>query len=448
MNFKKWSVVSWQWSVLMAGLLFLVGCFGSKKTPRPAPKPPGSGPSTDLPYGKMDTIRWQNDTRVKPIPSPGAGQIPSAGGGDNQVAEPGKTYRIALLLPFLTDKFVDSTNARLPKNSGIALQFYAGAKLALAKLSSEPGINLQIEVVDSKVSDADFQAVLKNPFLKKADVLLGGFRGSHVQALADFGKLNGKIIVSPDIATPSLARQNPDFIQLNPSLRAHCETLFRYASAKNPTAEIVLVCREKERERLVFIQNQSQNQLPEIVSPDADEQFKVDLKPYFKPGRTTVFILPTWSSQDFVNSFFQKVKAQRGKTPVEIYGMPQWREFENIEADDFENLHVHLSAARFARLSMPETDEFRQAFFNETGTIPTDDAFNGYDATLFLGRILKKYGSHFPEKLASASSRGLASKFEFRKIGATSDRADQFDYWENGGVQILRFENYRFVPVN
>ena len=32
--------------------------------------------------------------------------------------------------------------------------------------------------------------------------------------------------------------------------------------------------------------------------------------------------------------------------------------------------------------------------------------------------------------------------------GRLFDGSGQFDYWENGGVQILRFENYRFVPVN
>ncbi len=322
-------------TAFFALVLTFSACFPTKKPTTPTrpntpPSRPTQPPMADLPYGKMDTVAWKIDDSKPPIPSP-SGQTPAdrpTSPSDpepptGRVAEPGRTYKMALVLPFLTDKF-SPDSASLPKNSKIGLQFYAGAKLAFEKLSTENGINLEVSVVDSKVSDADFAQVLKKQELQKADVILGGFRSSHVQGLADFGRLNGKIILSPDIVSAGLAKQNPKFIQLNPGLESHAQGILRHVLRGNRAENVVLVCREKERERLAFFQNAAPSRLAEIASPDADEIFKTDLKSFFKAGQTTVFVVPSWASQDFVNSFLQKVKSQRGKNAVEVFGMPQW----------------------------------------------------------------------------------------------------------------------------
>lgn len=416
-------------------LLMLTACFSKKPVTRPTPNKPK--PTADLPYGKMDTVELKNKPG-KTIPSPGGG-IP---GGSGSPVDPSKTYRIALVLPFQSNKFDETEGAALPKSSSIALQFYAGAKAALMKMSSDPNSpQMTVDVLDSKVADADFLAVLKNPTLAKADVVIGGFRNSQVTALADWGKLNGKIILSPDIATPGLATKNPNFIQLNPSLRAHCAAMLKKALLTHKPDEIVLVCKEKERDRLAFFQENSPGaRFSEVVVPDATELFTTDLKPFFKPGKSTVFLVPHWSSQDFINSFFQKIKAQRGKTPVEIIGMPQWKNFENIEADDFESLNVSLAMARFRKENDPELADFYQKFLAETGTAPDDDALNGFDSMMFLSKMLRKNGLDFPKKLGGEKVRGLSSQFAFSKNGLDG----AVDFWENSGVFVVKYVNGRF----
>ena len=363
--------------------------------------------------------------------------------------------RYYTLLPFLSEQF-DSSTQDVPQKSSLALQFYAGAKIALEEISQTEGINLVVDVYDTQANDADFLPVISNPKLAKADVFIGPVRNSHVEAFADWTKRNRKILISPETPTSELTSQNPDFIQINPSLRAHCEAITRYVRETHRTDDVTLVCKEKEADRLPYFQH-ANSAMPgdgtfaELIVPDATANFdKIDLKKYLKPGRTAVFILPTWSSQDFVMAFLRKLKETKGPTKVEVYGMPQWESFESIEPEYFTALNVHISSASYIDYSVQDVKDFQQKFYEATGTLPDDDAFNGYDVTLFTGKMLRRYGLSFPENLAREAFQGLHGQFRFSRIftsGAVDDGYNQPDYLENTFVHILKFDKYGFVPA-
>ncbi len=411
--------------------------------PNQTGKPTTQRPSQNVP---IDTVRWTTPANPKP----------PIGAQPTQPARPGgfsDTYHLALLLPFLTNQATGST---VPDKSNLALQFYAGAQIALQEISQTEGLNLVVDVYDTQANDADFLPVISNPKLAKADVFIGPVRNSHVQAFADWTKRNRKILISPETPTSELTSQNPDFIQMNPSLRAHCETITQFVRKTHRTDAVTLVCKEKEADRLPYFQN-ANAALPgggmfvELSVPDASTNFdKVDLKKYLKPGRTAVFILPTWSSQDFVMSFLRKLKEVKGSSKVEVYGMPQWESYESIEPEYLTELNVHISSASYIDYSAAAVKDFQQKFYEATGTLPDDDAFNGYDVTLYTGKMLRRYGLSFPENIDREPFQGLHGQFRFSRIfinGAVDDGSSQADYLENTAVQILKFDKYGFVPI-
>lgn len=416
---------------------------------RPGTERPGAAPGK---YEPMDTIRWA-PAPVSAPPIKDAATVPV------QKPYAGQTYRLAILLPFLTDQ-ADPEGQSVPEKSSLALQFYGGASLALQKLSTEDGMNLSVDVLDTRINDSDFQRLFRNPRLDQAQVLIGPIRASHVSLMAERIKQTHQILVSPESPNMDLTSSNPDFIQTNPSLRAHCAAITRYVLQHHPAEAVTLVSKQREADRLPFFQRANpaaQKPFAELVVPDNTSSFdNIDLKPYLRPGRTAVFILPTWASQDFVMAFLRKLKAAKGNTEVEVYGMPQWTNFENIEPEYFTQLNVHISSASYVPRDSEEVRAFRQAFYTAFGTIPDEDAFNGYDVTLFTGRMLKKYGLSFPKQLAAAEQfDGLHNNFQFAKVFSTapdpavmSDRLDQYDYVENIYVHILKYQNYRFVPVD
>lgn len=393
----------------------------------------------------MDTIRWTTPANPKP---------PIGAQPDRPVRPPGgpgDTYHLAMLLPFLTNQ---ATGSSVPEKSRLAVQFYAGAKIALQEISQSEGINLVMDVYDTQANDADFLPVISNPKINNADVFIGPVRNSHVEAFADWTKRNHKILISPETPTSELTAQNPDFIQTNPSLRSHCEAIINFIQKKNPRSDaITLVCKEKEADRLPYFQDANSSDMPltELKVPDATANFdKIDLRKYLKSSGTSVFILPTWTSQDFVMAFLRKLKEVKGNSRVEVYGMPQWKGFESIEPEYLTALNVHISSASYIDYTVEEIKEFQQKFYESTGTLPDDDAFNGYDVMLFTGKMLRRYGLSFPENIDREPFQGLHGQFRFSKIftnGGVDDGLNQPDYLENKFVHILKFDKFGFVPV-
>lgn len=391
----------------------------------------------------MDTVRW-ND---KP------GQKPPIGRPDEQRPPASRDgYRVALLLPFLTQQ-ADAASTAVPEKSRLALQFYGGVRVALEQLSKQEGLNLVVDVYDTGASDVDFQQLFRNSRFDKSEVYIGPIRASHVTMLAERARTGNKIVVSPESPNTDLTRQNPGFIQLNPSLRAHCAAILQHARKSNAPEGITLVCREREADRLPYFQEiNTGGRLNELIVPDGTENFSaIDLRPYLRSGRTNVFILPSWSSQDFILAFLRKLKAQKGSNSVRVYGMPQWKNFEGVDVEFMIPLNVHISSASYLNYDSPTIKAFEQAFYTATGTIPDEDGFNGYDVTMFTGRMLKKYGLSFPERLPREFFDGLRTDYRFGRVNATGPldtNSPVYDYLENTLVYILKFDSYGFVPAN
>jgi hypothetical protein len=433
---------------LAACLPLLLACTPKASPPPIRPNQTARPPVAQRPNPNtpIDTIRWTTPSDSKP-PIGATGNQPGRPTGHS-----GDTYHLAFLLPFLTNQ---ASAGAVPEKSRLALQFYTGAKIALQQISASEGINLVADVYDTQINDADFLQLMSNPRLAKADIFIGPVRNSHVEAFARWTQQNRKILVSPETPNSALTHQNPDFIQTNPSLRAHCEAITNYVRRTHRPDAVTLVCKEKEADRLPYFQeaNSAAGGAPftELIVPDATANFdKTDLKKYFKPGRTAVFILPTWASQDFVMAFLRKLRDTKGSTKVEVYGMPQWKSYESIEPEYLSALNVHISSASYIDYSAQEVRDFQQKFYEETGTIPDDDAFNGYDVTLFTGKMLRRYGLSFPERIGQENFTGLRSNFRFNSIFLSDnldDGRNQPDYRENISVHILKFEQFGFIPV-
>lgn len=430
---------------LIAGMLF-IACNPARRSSDPArpvlPGKPGAGKPTP-----MDTVRWSTNTSGAPPISNGNEQP------ENSDMEAGSVYHLAYLLPFLSNQM---NGDEASEKSRLAVQFYTGAQIALEQISQEAGIQINVDVWDTQANDEDFQKLMTNPRLERASVFIGPVRGSHVEAFARWTRERRKILVSPESPSADLTAQNPDFIQINPSLRAHCEAITQYLKKQHRPDQITLVCKQKEADRLPYFQDANSGmggtaRFTELVVPDETLNFdKIDLKKYLRAGRTSVFVVPSWASQDFVMAFLRKLKESKGNNRVEVYGMPQWRYFEAIEPEYLSSLNVHITAASHLDYTLQEIKDFQQKFYEKSGAIPDDDGFNGYDVTLFTCRMLARYGLSFPEKITAQPFGTLRGKFVFKKIyhiGGLDSPSGGCDYLENSFVHLLKFEKLGYVPV-
>lgn len=420
---------------------------------------------------KMDTIVWQevSSATYPPITS---STIPAETGRPSEIINLDKntgseffsSYNVAVILPFLTDKF-NPASSQIPDNASWALQFYGGLKIALDVLNDE-GVNLNVSAIDSKASDQTVSSLVRNNSdLRNAHLIIGPYRRDNVAIIAnELIKQQDNVLVSPYSAVSGISSDNPNYIQVNPTLETHCETIMRHALARYRPENIVLVSKDKPAElaRLQYFHDEYKRvmnlrpttPLREFIIKDESADFnKLNVMPFVSLGDTTVFIVPTWGDEPFVYSLLRKIELSKSPTGyVVVYGMPQWMAFDKIDFSYYEKLHVHISASSYIDPIAPGTQSFRQQYFVKFGTVPSEEAFLGYDVMLYFGRMLQKYGTKFQYSLGKDKFTGLETSFDIEPISApvTGTGADRFkvDHFENLYLHILKFEDFQFKPAD
>lgn len=433
----------------------------TKKTDQPNSGQPANG--TVL----VDTVRWKIDPKAKPpITTQTPARIPGNGGiivdngnsgnttgSGGVVSDPKSTgnikngYDLALILPFFSSQFTGSSN---PAKSQFALDFYAGAKIALDSLSTQP-LNLKITVVDSR---NDFNSVLARYDVNRSDVILGPVEKENVPVAMDFANRMQKIFVSPYFPTGDVQGGNPYFVQVKPSLNTHCENIVRHLRGRFKTEQVVLVGRKTDAEtarfKLFQDANSALNQTQYGGRFDEwaiENETNIAVEPYIHQSGQTVFVVPSWD-EAFVSAFLQKLAASPRKGSVVVYGMPQWMDFNKSLVGLYQSLNVRVSSSTFIDGGSENVRYFRSKFFNKFNKMPNSDSFLGYDCMLYVGKMLMQYGTAFPQYLQNEQENVLHTKFNFSPIYRTmvndNDPQNNISKFENKYVNILRYQGGSF----
>ena len=131
--------------------------------------------------------------------------------------------------------------------------------------------------------------------------------------------------------------------------------------------------------------------------------------------------------------------------------MPQWADFDQIDPEFFQELNVHVSSAFYVNPNDERVKQFKQRFFDTNGTIPRDEAYLGYDAMLYFGKMLHKYGREFPKSIDREPFDVLHGRYEFNRVVLRPEEhkedLDFYDQLENQFVHILEFRDFRFQPT-
>lgn len=425
----------------------------------------------NAPTGVMDTIRWTNipNSIEPPIYSTAAPVTNGSttnpvkpigiGEGNSQLLS---SYNVAVVLPFLSDRY-NAIDKSISDNSKWALQFYGGMEMAFDELSGK-GVALNVTVMDSKASEREVGSLARaNRDLQDAHLIIGPYMRNNASILADKARTTGAVLVSPQSASSAVSAQNPNYIQLKPTLESHCQAIMQDVYGKYTRNQIVLVGMDKDQEKKRFEYFQKEYQLLSgmmdttrlkeltIDTSKLDMQ-DIDLKPYFGFDRQTVFIVPSWSDEIFIYNLLRKLDIDKNDyQTVVVYGMPQWMDYERIDFDYYEKLNVHVSSSAFIDNLDPDIRAFKRRYFDRFGEIPNEEAYVGYDLTRYFGDMITKHGTLFQLQLEASPEQLLHTKFDFRRVilpTANALELPRVERWENKYVNILKFENFRFNKAN
>ena len=434
--------------------------------------------------GEMETINWEEETNTTPPISSDA--TDSGVSNPNDAANTNNsgplldentdflpTYNMVLALPFMTHQNYSNDDEINPKSIP-ALNFYEGAKMAFDVLSNE-GINLEVNVLDTKAGEGDTRNLTALSTLQNAHLIIGTFKNSTAKIMAEYAQAKQIPFVSPYYPHNALVENNPYFVQLNPSVFAHTDATIQFLKSRYQDDQIVLVGRKTRRDQGMLNLYQKAHYkysgttdvmpLKQVIIEDKTSSLEETmLKEHFVKERPTIFVIAS-SQESFAYAILRKIDIEKKNfdeenediiledDPVIVFGQPRWKDFTKISYDTYEKLNLHVTSESFIDPNDPSIIAFRQNFFNRYGTLPTDQAIQGYDTVLFFGRQLKNKGTGFLNTLDQEVGNALHTQYAIDRVitkqrEVSDDNLNAFDQHENSKIHILEFRGFQFLKVN
>jgi len=431
-------------------LLSLYACNGTKKVANTKVINPSTSKDKDSVQrggGKVDTIHWTEIDRTKEYNST----------IENLDLEKKDRYKVSLLFPFEIGTSDSRDVMDQQSKLGKMTNYYSGVRMALDQLESE-GINLDVDVFDAESGNFD----MKLQQCRSSDVIIGPRSREHLSIAANFGKNNNIPVISPWRSSTKTTSDNNFFVQLKTSLRSHFTKIVEHAKAEFSDDQIFLLGRKRTKTDYSYMKYMQQ--LAAAINNDGNEnplqEFYLDedslrlgefaFDSIFIEDQTTVFLLPNHSfsaDEDFVYNTARKMNGEKGLENVILYGMPILLESDKIKFDLHRGLNMRICRSSYVDRNNIQIKEFRKSYFEQYGGFPSDEAMEGFDMMIFIGRSLYNYGRKFQYFLDTYESSLLQTKFDVKKVfkDGAEDNFKNIQYFQNDHLYILTFENNVFV---
>jgi len=428
---------------------FLASCSilqsGSKTPDRKAPT---KKETQKVPGAPMDTAVWtKKPDEPRPLPEKTTEK-------DIEDGYLKASYDVALLMPFHSEKAKYWTES-VGTSQLDDINFYCGIQMAIEDLRAK-NVRLNVSVYDSEESGEKTEEVLKNSRIKNTDLIIGPKKKVAVKLAADFGRKNKCTVVTPWYKGTDVTIDNPYYVQSGPSLEAHCFAITDHILKNYPHADVMIVGRDSEKSRFKYFHEAHQKisssplGFEDVIANGPEEIDLLIEEGKFSRSNQKVIILPYYRNGAYIIEVLQKLVMLDHGSSFVVYGFPQWQEIESL-FDYFEKFNIYISSDGYLDTESYKISSFNSRFFNKYGTFPLIEAYEGYDHMMYFGSQLAEHGTGISKNLMRSESPDLLYLgFDFRKMRDGDiflEDVEDFDYYVNKHVQVLRYDNYKFHPA-
>lgn len=386
-------------------------------------------------------------------------------------------YRVVVMLPFMSKKFVPAPEREIPGESIKAIEFYEGVMMALDSLKRE-GLSLFVDVYDTERDTTVVKGLLQLRTLQEADLILGPLTSSNLALVAEFAKTNQKVLVSPLNSRSDITTNNPYYLQISPSFEVHSKYIIsqldkikpfrRYRSQEPEIPNYVVLALESDSNRVASLQadyaiykNNFEARLPTIIRKKVELDVE-DIKPMLQKGRLNVVVIPTDSKESFVynslrelQKLVDKVEPHKGYN-IAVIGMNRWRYYNRINFEYYEYLNLHFTSDYLAT-NNSYVRAFKRDYKALYGIGSREFALKGFDIMLFCGRMLERYGTSFQAHLWKENSQYRHTSFNVQPVYEPTSSLDQPDgsqpmpiikHYENQYLNVIQFKDYQLTRAD
>ena len=414
------------------------------------------------------------------------------------------TCRVALMVPLYLEQ-VDETffNAE-PSNKTLLtkpfsfLHFYEGFMIAADSMVNSRNMKLDLKVYDVDNSVKKAESAVVDPWLAKADIIIGPFYLKPFNVVKQFADINNIPIVNPITQRSEIVDNQHNVIKVKPSMESQLAPLDslvkNYYHANNvfivrenkysdtaivkrineivernidkysyvPNSHIVKVIKNHhKRWKYLKVDFEETEYLTDNIALDVnilkrsiDDSTAFEnriininyerdslhfVKDYASTMRNNLFIV-YGNDKVYANEIVNKVTKLIEHYPITVIMLPEWSKFTGLFNDNLMKMHAIYFDDNYLDYQNIRVQSFICKFRNRYNTEPTDYAFQGFDIGWYFLNAIKLMGKNMIGNLQHYDIPLLQTRFHFHRASANSG-------YENTFWNVYQFKGYNKVVL-
>jgi hypothetical protein len=348
---------------------------------------------------------------------------------------------ISLVLPFQLDQIDPKLmNDKDIKRSALALDFYQGFQLGIDELSQK-GNDFNINVLDSR-DNASFAASLAlGDDVNTSSIIVGPIYPVEIKSFGAAFQNKNVIQINPLAASMPTEFNIPNLVSITPPIKAHTVALGTKAAKDNITGDKIIIYNTADSDSKQFL-NGMMTAIKQIkpnvsiVSVSTLAQLNENL---ISTGTNQIIAGTTDKTQ--LNNLISNLsrKFSESSVSIKLYGHPLWDRFDFSTFSSFAYLNPTITSESHLKTWTQNAKVFKDNYNKKFRVNPSDHSYKGYDAAIYFGSLLKKYG---PEKMHDAIMKepftGIYSAYKFKHGDAWGYANETVSYkiFRSGSFQL------------
>ena len=351
-------------------------------------------------------------------------------------------HKIAIFTPLYLDSVYDATgnlrsdNNSFPRYLIPGLEFYQGAQAALDSLQKK-GAPLEVFVYDSRGHQTITQQ-LSHPELKGVEMIIAQSNASETKTLAEAAQQKKIPFISTTLPNDAGVSNNPYFVVLNSTLRAHVEGIYNFLQKFHSQDRILIFTRPGAQEEQLkehfteYALNTTSTPL-KIKIVDIGNNFTAQtLAAHLDSTKRNVCIAGSLS-ETFGQRLTQELESLSSTYPVRLIGMPTW---DNLNPSKHSEIEIVYSTPFYYNRSSSLENKLAEEFTSSLSTKPSDLFFRGYETTLRFAMLLLDTKKDVASNLTRKGNT-VFTQFDIQPV--FKDKSSMtLDYFENKHLYFIK----------
>ena len=353
--------------------------------------------------------------------------------------------KVALLLPFsakdypvFVDTLVEKMPVQISARSEQFISFYEGVLLAVDSLKNQ-GYKVNLKVFDTERSAEKMYTMVDEIDRFHPDLIIGPVYGSVYKALMDDLTNKNIPVIYPLSSRSEEFGVYPDFIQVNPSMKALTVAMSDWL--REEAEEANLVCLNLTGNEVSHSDLEDIRLFKEYMHRIGSMNFydwntsavPLDgLRLQLLPDRENIIILPTTKEAE-VSKILPVLSALTDGYRITVVGFPEWQAFTSVDHETYFKLNPKSFTYSYVDNTTEPAKRFALKYRKYFYTEPNNLAYKAFDMSLYFIELAAKYRDRTLDALEFYPRNGDFSRFYFQKMEGQAGKENQGFYIVNFG---------------